>query len=150
MGENPLNYLYRICVPSVVSEVIDGEAIIMDMRTGFYFSADGVAALVWDAIAKGSSLNDIEDWTERHFSEQSLGDVRAFIDQLIEKGLIIPEEYDKSRVLELPEPGIAYAPPLLLVHGDMQDLIMLDPIHDVSEAGWPVAKAETAESDDAS
>jgi hypothetical protein len=131
----------------VVSEVIDGEAIIMDMRSGLYFSADGVAALIWDAVAKGASLNDIEGWAARHYSADSLEAVRAFLDKLIENKLVTAEEQGASDGFALPEPAIAYAPPQLLVHGDMQDLIMLDPIHDVSEAGWPLPKAEADEPD---
>ncbi len=33
----------------------------------------------------------------------------------------------------------AFAPPRLQRYTDMQDLLLLDPIHDVDEVGWPVA-----------
>ena len=36
--------------------------------------------------------------------------------------------------------GVAYTEPSLSVFSDMQDLLLLDPIHDVSEAGWPMPK----------
>jgi len=34
---------------------------------------------------------------------------------------------------------IAYAPPVLETFSDMQDLLLLDPIHEVDDAGWPMA-----------
>jgi hypothetical protein len=31
----------------------------------------------------------------------------------------------------------SFNPPLLNKYSDMQELLLLDPIHDVDEAGWP-------------
>ncbi len=33
----------------------------------------------------------------------------------------------------------AFEAPVLESYSDMQDLLLLDPIHDVDDAGWPVA-----------
>jgi hypothetical protein len=33
--------------------------------------------------------------------------------------------------------GLAYVPPVMNKHSDMQELLLLDPIHEVDEAGWP-------------
>ena len=47
----------------------------------------------------------------------------------------------------LPPLGAAWTAPVLEVFTDMEDLLLLDPIHDVSEAvGWPMQKpAHSAE-----
>ncbi len=37
----------------VAAKVFDGEAIIMNLTTGMYFSADKVGASVWELIEKG-------------------------------------------------------------------------------------------------
>ena len=37
---------YRVRDKNVVSEIIDEEAIIMDLNTGAYFSSDGPGALI--------------------------------------------------------------------------------------------------------
>jgi hypothetical protein len=34
--------------------------------------------------------------------------------------------------------------PELSIYEDMQDLLQLDPIHDVDETGWPARKLEDA------
>lgn len=36
-----------------------------------------------------------------------------------------------------------YRPPVLEVFADMQDLLLLDPIHDIDEVGWPVARPDS-------
>ena len=35
---------------------------------------------------------------------------------------------------------LAYEHPVLQKYTDMEDLLLLDPIHDVDEAGWPARK----------
>ena len=35
-----------------------------------------------------------------------------------------------------------FEPPLISKYSDMQELLILDPIHDVSDAGWPNPKSE--------
>ena len=32
-----------------------------------------------------------------------------------------------------------YAPPAMSKYTDMEDLLLLDPVHEVDEVGWPVA-----------
>ena len=44
----------EINAPDVVHEVIDGEAIMINMTTGSYYSLDGVGAAVWEIPPAGS------------------------------------------------------------------------------------------------
>jgi hypothetical protein len=37
-----------------------------------------------------------------------------------------------------------FEPPILRTFEDMQDLLLLDPIHEVDEMGWPNAKKDEA------
>ena len=53
-------FLYRVRDVDVVSEIIDEEAIIMDLSTGVYFSADGVGAVIWDGVACGFEVTEIK------------------------------------------------------------------------------------------
>src|SRR6187397_1108133 len=46
--------LLRPNSPSVVSEIIDGEAVIMNLATGHYFSALGTGGELWALIEKGA------------------------------------------------------------------------------------------------
>jgi hypothetical protein len=38
----------------------------------------------------------------------------------------------------------SWSSPVLSIYDDMQDLLLLDPIHDVDESGWPAIKPDGA------
>jgi len=138
---------FRIAAPSVLGEIIEGEAIVVDMRNGHYFSADGYGALIWDAIGRGHSAGQI---SQALLAVQGLAlddQVAQFISALLAEGLIEPcdaalpaEPYQVDATLL----ANATLPPRLVRHTDMEDLILLDPIHDVDDAGWPMRKTEPA------
>lgn len=136
--------VYKIDSSRIVSEVIDGEAIIMDLESGSYYSADGAGAEIWNHIAAGASLTQITDWAARSFpgsaAEQEVG---PFIDSLVGNSLLERDVADNGGDVSLVTSTLSeWVTPQLQVHKDMQDLIMLDPIHDVGEAGWPMKKSD--------
>ena len=139
---------YRVCAPAVVSEVIDGEAIIMDLRSGNYFSADGSGALVWQAIAEGCGRGAILAWASDAFDAEAgrmAADIDAFIAQLTEHGLVEAEDAEAPTSSPAPVTRGVYRAPVLSIYTDMQDLLLLDPIHEVDEAGWPTRKLDEPE-----
>jgi hypothetical protein len=125
--------------------VIDGEAIIMDLRSGLYYSSDGVGAVIWKAIEEGASHRQILDWAVATFGGEDTvaGDTAAFLLDLLTHGLI-RNITDKQSGPAIVAPNGAYRRPILSVHDDMHDMILLDPIHDVDAAGWPTRKGKTA------
>ncbi|MDP3660641.1 PqqD family protein [Phenylobacterium sp.] len=132
---------YAICGPSVVGEVIDGEAIIVDLRSGAYYSADGVGGAIWQAIEAGAGRQAIIDWALGAYPGQAgvVADVEGFLETLLANELVRADVQDAARPqIAAPQP---YQAPALAVHKDMQDLITLDPIHDVDDMGWPTRKA---------
>lgn len=130
---------------TLASEVIDGEAIIMNMATGVYHSATGVGAVIWQALLDGADEDAIAAVLAGAFPTQSLaGDLARFFGELSHAGLIVGSP-GNGGTAAIDLDGIDYAAPRLESYGDMQDLIMLDPIHDVSEQhGWPVRPADAA------
>ncbi len=44
---------YRVKAPSVVSETIDGEVVIMNLKSGNYYSIQNTGAELWDWIEQG-------------------------------------------------------------------------------------------------
>jgi hypothetical protein len=43
-------------------------------------------------------------------------------------------------------PSEAFQPPVLEKYTDMQDLVVLDPVHEVDAVGWPQPKPDTSAS----
>lgn len=144
---------YRINAPSVVSDIIDGEAVILNLKTGNYYSIDKCGAVLWDWIGQGHSPANVIELAQRHYS----GDADAikdavikFVGELLDQELVkrvdTEEAVTPSQTASVETPGSrgAFEPPQLNVYRDMQDLLLLDPIHDVDEAGWPSAKPDAA------
>lgn len=133
--------VYSVDLAVVASEVIDGEAIVMNLATGMYHSATGVGAVLWQAILDGASHDDLAAALASGFPDKNTGaDLATFIAQAKAGGLVTESGTATGAIIAFD--GLAYTSPNLESYGDMQDLIMLDPIHDVSEQhGWPVRPA---------
>ena len=140
---------FRVCAPSVVSDVIDGEAVIMDLRSGYYYSARDTGAQVWTWIANGYSDRQVLQQVATHFAVEATTAapaVAAFIEALLAHDLVrpaapgTPAPDDPAPAERAPADRAAFIAPALAVYTDMQDLLLLDPIHDVDEIGWPTRK----------
>ena len=137
----------RLCIggPSVVHETIEGEVIIVDLDKGLYFSTDGVGASVWAMIVAGRSADEILLWANDALDagEGVVVDVAAFLDELRENELVREVAEMPEADFDLPAAPATYEKPTLHVYADMEELLLLDPIHDVSDdAGWPHAAPE--------
>ena len=138
---------YRVRDKNVVSEVIDDEAIIMDLTVGTYFSSDGSGAVIWDGIFRGFEAEQIKERVRQAFSVEPAEldvDFESFVASLLGNRLVyVVDEAGLSSgdwSMPLPADRRGYDPPVLNRYDDLQDLALLDPIHDVEEAGWPNRK----------
>jgi hypothetical protein len=140
---------YRVRNANIVSEIIDEEAIVMDLSSGSYFSAEGAGAVIWDGIVCGFEAAAIK---QRILQSFSLGpavldaDFEDFAGALLANNLVeIADRAAAASVdwsVPLPAHKRDYDPPVLNRYDDMQDLTLLDPIHDVEETGWPNRKTD--------
>ena len=138
---------YEISAPQVIHETIDGEVVIINLESGNYYSLRGTGARAWAGIDQGAEPSAIAGDLESSFSGagSAAAEVETFLAALEAEGLIRASE-EPGVPLALPETdgGAAYSPPVLETFTDMQDLILLDPVHEVDEAhGWPRPKPIT-------
>ena len=141
------NQRFRVNTPTVTHETIDGEAVIINLDSGNYYSLVDVGSFIWGLIEKGASANDLQDQVSQSYqgdvSDIDRG-VQELLVQLEQENLIVPVNgaagaVDPAQVTpsnnhhEKP----SFNPPLLHKYSDMQELLLLDPIHDVDDAGWP-------------
>jgi hypothetical protein len=136
----------------VVHETIDGEAILIHMETGFYYSLDGTGSEIWDLVVAGYTTDEIgARLAERYDAPAGQIDeaVLALVDRLKEEGLV--DEVDAASNGSAP-PRVTFADtgngrrtefvePALHRYTDMADFMLVDPIHEVDDSGWPNAKA---------
>ncbi len=147
---------WRPNAPQVIGEVIDDEAILIDLESGSYFSLVGTGALIWAGIERGATLDDLVASLDRvcgGVPGDTRQQVEAFLADLASHQLIVATDGHTPTAGGPVEPhpaeaGVtrAYQPPTLQRFDDMQELILLDPIHEVDEQeGWPRAKAQSPE-----
>lgn len=138
-----------INAPTAVSEIIDGELVVINLEKGTYYASLGIGAYLWQCLQQQVKLAAIEAALVQGFgisAEQARSDLESFLSALSRERLIRaarPEEMAASAAP--PVPGSAYTAPELKVYNDMQDLLLLDPIHDVSDEGWPTRAPESGQ-----
>lgn len=137
---------FKINVPQVVHETIDGETVIINLDSGNYYSLREVGAVIWNLIAQGADEAHIVEMLTQRYNGQpetmSQG-VNALLTQLQAEQLITPQPSDETNAQPVhTEPEQTekqdFVMPVLESFTDMQDLLLLDPIHEVDAAeGWP-------------
>ena len=122
---------------AVIHELLDHEVILADLDSGIYYSILGCGIPIWQLIMAGYDPSGIQAlFVEKYGSSQG---VQEFIDQLVGEKILVPSAdvnpgpFPKD--LLWPEP---FAAPFLDKYEEMKNLLMLDPIHEVDEQGWPV------------
>ena len=140
---------FEINAPDVVGEILDGEAIILHLKRGNFYSLQGSGALIWGGIEHRLPASSIADALSSHFG-LDMSDARdatgRLFDELLSHELVRPtSQPGGGAVLSgIPVPACRYEEPRLDVYTDMKDLLLLDPIHEVDGAGWPIAPQQGA------
>ena len=145
---------FKINTPKVIHENFDDEVVIINLDTGNYYSFDKIGAGVWDLLEAGASIAEvIQRAVETYQGERTEIEktLHVFIEDLQKEQLIIPLDAQASIAAK---PAAAQASvqsnaekPVFKAPGmqkftDMQDLLLLDPIHEVDEKGWPFTKED--------
>lgn len=140
---------YRINTPHVVAETLDGEATIVDLDSGTYYALNESGSLIWDGLIAGSAPSQVAEELARTYALDSGGAGRAvdeLMGRLVESKLIVEAaEARRNGDDATADAGATsgnssprqYAAPELSTYTDMQELLLLDPIHEVDESGWP-------------
>jgi|SRR5664279_4340742 len=132
---------YRLNDRDVVSEVLDGEVIVIHLQSGTYYSTLASGADIWNALLSGRSVEEIADCLARGAEEERAhiaAEVARFVSELTAENLIFSTDSDPiGRPNDLGT-APAFVTPELHKYTDMQELLLVDPIHEVTEEGWPL------------
>lgn len=142
------NFL-KVNEPNVVHETIDGETILLDLNTGNYFSLAGPGAIIWEAIVETGSCKMVVDAFQNHDGEskETIHDaIVEFIGDLMKENLLVEateakaDHFSTEITNQIRDAAKEFEAPAVNKYSDMQDLLLLDPIHEVDEKGWPESK----------
>ena len=127
-----LDHCFQPREEEVASKVIDGEAIIINLANGVYYSMDKAGAFVWDLLQAGRTLEEVIAAVTQHYDvsrEQAESSVRELVQELLEENLVISSENGKAAAAEAVTNGdkLPYELPKLNIYRDMGDLLALDP-----------------------
>lgn len=132
----------------VAAEVLDGEAVLINLTNGMYYSLVGTGGFIWSLLEGGANVNEIVSALVVQYevkAEQAEKDVRQLIDDLKTEALITDSNQEGGALpSDAPAQRQPYEVPSLKVYSDMQALLALDPpMPDLTDAPWkqPNAKA---------
>jgi hypothetical protein len=147
---------FRINSPKIVHETIDEEVIILNLNNGNYYSLDKVGACVWSFVESGATVSETVEAIARRYDGTCV-DMESAVNQLMaelqQENLIVPDEAKEPGCIKGLEvrsgtEGLVFEAPILHKYTDMQDLLLLDPIHEVDETGWPTVKLDSSHEDE--
>ena len=123
---------FRVNADEVAAKVIDGEAIIINLTTGVYYSIDTVGARIWTLLENHHDPSEIAAILAREYAvgeDECRADVLALVQQLREENLILPSDAgpDGQAPTEAAPTRQPYAAPAMSIFRDMGDLLALDP-----------------------
>jgi hypothetical protein len=135
---------FRVNEPDVINQVIDGEAVVLHLGTGRYFSARGCGADVWSWVSASVPVPAVVEALVSSYDaspDTIAAAVDEFVTYLVREGLVVGISDDRlgatpSPTISTPKPP--FEVPVMEAFGDLEDLLLLDPVHEVNaEKGWP-------------
>jgi Coenzyme PQQ synthesis protein D (PqqD) len=134
----------------IVAEVIGGEAVIINLASGIYYSLDGAGGLAWAMLAAGHPRAAVAEAIASRYGipgEQAATELSALIADLESENLMQPADSNGANPADVPEDALppadsAYAAPRLQRFEDMGELLAVDPpMPQVAQSPWQPPQA---------
>jgi hypothetical protein len=133
--------VYQIAGDHILSRQFEDELTLINLQNGDYFAAGGAALPVWKAIeANAAPSRIVETMSACHSGDNAAMavEIARFCNELLAKGLIVECTAEPATTLaDLPAEVTSWPGIWLESYGDMKELLLLDPIHEVGEGAWP-------------
>jgi hypothetical protein len=117
----------------VAAKIMDGEAIMINLSTGVYYSMTDAGAVMWELIGKRYSLGEINRTIAEIYdvaADQAWADTERLAAQLLEEALVFISEGPAAIGTDqrpVSSQRVPYQPPQLRIYRDMHELLALDP-----------------------
>ena len=80
---------------NVLSRVLDGETVLLDLKSGTYFGLNEIGSEVWDLLAKGRTVTEILDRLLQLYDVDratARADLEQLLGELLQRDLVTVEE----------------------------------------------------------
>jgi hypothetical protein len=128
---------YTLSGKGIIWELLHDEVIIANLDVGIYYSIRGSGTSIWQLLIAGNATSSIEALLIEKYGNAS--GLVTFVERLVEEGLLSSADSSSECLLHLSLPD-SYESPQLERYEEMKNLLLLDPIHEVDEQGWPSHK----------
>ena len=140
--------LLKLPHDEIVFENYEDEMVLLNLSEGVYFTLDRIGAdcLLW-LLSAPSAATAFETLRARYAGDTSDIDsgLTRLVELLTEAGLAtVRADGEPGLQLEIgaAQPSARYAPPKLERYDDIEDILKFDPVHEVSDTGWPNVRAD--------
>lgn len=125
----------RLCPnePDIASKIMEGEALLINLRNGAYYSLAGTGAWVWHALRGHRTQAEVVDFVAMGLDVDpttARRDVASLLAELAQEDLVRASGLAAPAAPVDPPPPVpegGYSSPRLEKFSDMQDLLALDP-----------------------
>lgn len=130
----------------VVHDLIDNEIILVHLEKGHYYSLLDVGRTIWECICAGQSVDQINTSIDQMYDARTeeISDASSnLVNELINEEIIRvkADDPDGNKVVLLEqlqrEEKLPFTNAKLEKCTDLERLLLLDPVHEVDEQGWP-------------
>lgn len=76
----------------VIDRIVDGEALVIHLDSGDYYSLNGVGTRVWEEMDGAKTVSELANIIALEYEvtvEQAQTDVQALVDQLLSEQLVV-------------------------------------------------------------
>ena len=146
---------FKINKADVLHEVFDdGGIVVINLKTGKYYNFSNTSLYIWHLIEKEFSDSQIIELIIHKYNiepTKAKQSIAKFITELQQEYLLLEDSEQKENIENFNQEinnlkssnKLDFTTPVLTIHTDMQDLLLLDPIHEVDdENGWPHIKKD--------
>lgn len=126
-----MNQRYQIHQEFVISQVVEGQAILIQPSAGCYYSLNESGTWIWECLLSGHNPGEIAAQGPHPASV-----VEAFLQQCLQEKLLLPTDSAPSAPCPACPTG-ADQPPQLEAFRDLGELLALDPpAPGMAEVSW--------------
>ncbi len=136
---------YKVTDTHISHDTQGNETVVIDFSGGTYYSLVGTASTVWVLAASGATdAAIVESLTARYDGDAAViaDQTTSFLADLIARGLLVVSDASLDAAATASATRTPWSAPTLEAFNDLNDLILMDPIHDVDDAGWPHPKGD--------
>jgi hypothetical protein len=134
---------FKLNEPDVSYQLFDNEILTINLKSGNYHSLRDTAAAYFRLLIDGYSIEESLNKIAEIYKVTSISieaELNSLLIDMIKEKLIVEcthkpllKPIDWENTIKT-----TYSTPILETYNDMQDLLLLDPIHDVDvKKGWP-------------